>query len=121
MLKQTKDLIVDNILKESAIFPNQEALQKYLTEHPTADKNKHKVKPKSSDFKGREKNQLHYLNDAGAREAMDELNKEKRFKGLVNRNKDKSNKLDFINDRTRSDALELLHRKNLHKTLVEEK
>ena len=35
--------IIEMILKESTVFPSQKALEKYLKEHPGADKNKHRV------------------------------------------------------------------------------
>lgn len=110
-------LIIDSILKTAMEFATQEAMDKYIKDHPGTDKTNLKLeKSKPSDFKGRgPKNELHFVNDYEAKKALEHL--EKKQKGMAKRDTEKSKMLTFVNDADRTKAIEHLKKKKLHKML----
>ena len=86
----------------SAIFPSQEALNKYLKEHPDADKSNHRV-VKSL---GKSENRIKFINNKEMKDAKDFL--EKKMKGLPYQVDDDDKHIHFPNYKSLQDAMKLL-------------
>ena len=96
--------IQSEFLKESALFPSQEALDKYLKDHPEANRSNHRVLKRYHS-----PNKVEMLNYKELQGAHDLL--KDKFQDLVYKMPNDEKHLHFVNNKTMKDALDYLKSK----------